>query len=195
MTVRLLLVLGGSYLLGCFLAAYYVTRWRHGADIRASGSGNAGTRNMARVYGPFDAGLTLVLDALKGVIAVVAGIMLVGAEWAGALALLAAIVGHIWPVQLAFHGGKGAATGLGGLLVIAPLACLALVGCGALAFAITKDFFRSGLIAVGLAAPMLLVFRHDLATSAVVAAISAICLVVNHPLLDAPRQPRPSQPT
>jgi glycerol-3-phosphate acyltransferase PlsY len=49
------------------------------------------------VYGPADALLTLVLDAAKGAIAVFAGLVLVGSEWAAALALLAAIIGHIWP--------------------------------------------------------------------------------------------------
>ena len=190
MSFRLIAVLTGSYLLGCFLSAYYVARWRHGVDIRASGSGNAGARNMARVHGLFDAGLTLFLDATKGAIAVVAGAWLVGPEWAGALALTAAIVGHIWPVQLSFHGGKGAATGLGGMLFIDPVACLALLGVGAVAFALTTDFFKSGLIAIGLAAPMLYVYRHDAATVGVVALASFLCLVINHPVLDIPRQPR-----
>ena len=190
MSFRLIAVLTGSYLLGCFLSAYYVARWRHGVDIRASGSGNAGARNMARVHGRFDAGLTLFLDATKGAIAVVAGAWLVGPEWAGALALTAAIVGHIWPVQLSFHGGKGAATGLGGMLFIDPVACLALLGVGAVAFALTTDFFKSGLIAIGLAAPMLYVYRHDAATVGVVALASFLCLVINHPVLDMPRQPR-----
>ena len=224
MSFRLIAVLTGSYLLGCFLSAYYVARWRHGVDIRASGSGNAEhaadqqlrTREAlaehvhqrdgpaladvahrrtkmgqrGRVQGLFDAGLTLFLDATKGAIAVVAGAWLVGPEWAGALALTAAIVGHIWPVQLSFHGGKGAATGLGGMLFIDPVACLALLGVGAVAFALTTDFFKSGLIAIGLAAPMLYVYRHDAATVGVVALASFLCLVINHPVLDMPRQPR-----
>ena len=189
MTLRMIAVLAGSYLLGCFLAAYYVTRWRHGVDIRSAGSGNAGARNMARVYGLFDAGLTLVLDAAKGAVAVLAGYWLLGYDWQAALALTATIIGHIWPVQLSFHGGKGAATGLGGMLVIDPVACLALLGVGAVSFALTADFFKSGLIAIGLAAPMLYVFRHDLATVGVIAMASFICLVVNHPVLDAPRKP------
>lgn len=188
----LIAVLVGSYMLGCLVAAYYVTRWRRGVDIRASGSGNAGARNMARVYGPFDAAITLVLDAAKGAIAVSAGLYFVGTEWAGVAALLAAIVGHIWPAQLGFHGGKGAATGLGGILVLDPLASLALLGAGAVFFVITKNFYRSGLVAIALAAPMLAVFGHDAATIAVAAVTSLVCLVVHHPVIDARRQPRTS---
>jgi acyl phosphate:glycerol-3-phosphate acyltransferase len=187
---RLIAVLVACYVMGCFVAAYYMTRWRRGVDIRASGSGNAGARNMARVYGMTDAVITLVIDAAKGALAVLAGLAFVGPEWAGVAALMAAIVGHIWPVQLAFHGGKGAATGLGGIVALDPLAALALLAAGATWFAFTRDFYRSGLIAIGLAAPMLWLFRHDLATVAVAAVTSLLCLVIHHPVLDAPRQPR-----
>ena len=190
MPLTLIAVLAGSYILGCFVAAYYVTRWRRGVDIRASGSGNAGARNMARVYGLSDAAITLAVDAAKGAIAVLAGLSLVGPDWAGVAALLAAIVGHIWPAQLGFHGGKGAATGLGGVLTLDPLTAIALLAAGALAFAVTRDFFRSGLVAIGLAAPMLALFGHDAPTVALAAITSLLCLVVHHPVLDAPRQPR-----
>lgn len=181
----LIAVLAGSYVLGCFLAAYYVTRWRHGVDIRASGSGNAGARNMARVYGMPYAVLTLVLDGAKGAIAVWAGLYFVGAEWAGVAALLAAMVGHIWPVQLGFRGGKGVATGLGGIVFLDPLAVLALIGVGIVVFAVTRDFFRSGLLAIGLAAPMLAAFGHDMATVGLSAITSVLCLTMNHPKFDA----------
>ncbi len=187
--VRLLLVAAGSYLLGCVVAAYYITRLKHGADIRGAGSGNAGARNVARVYGLGWAALTLIFDAAKGAIAVLAGLYFVGPEWAGVAALLAAIVGHIWPVQLSFHGGKGAATGLGGILVLDPLAALALLGVGAVCLAITRDFFKSGLIAIGLAAPALWLFKHDITTVAVAAVASALCLAVMHPVLDDRRNP------
>ena len=130
-----------------------------------------------------------VIDAAKGAVAVLVGFWVLGNEWQAALALTATIVGHIWPVQLSFHGGKGAATGLGGMLVLDPVACLALLGVGAVSFALTTDFFRSGLIAIGLAAPALYIYRHDLATVGVVAVASFLCLIINHPVLDAPRQP------
>jgi glycerol-3-phosphate acyltransferase PlsY len=187
---RLIAVLVACYLLGCFVAAYYVTRWRRGVDIRASGSGNAGARNMARVYGMTDAVITLVLDATKGAIAVVAGLAFIGPEWAGLAALLAAIIGHIWPIQLSFHGGKGVATGLGGILFLNPVVALALLAAGAMWFAFSRDFFRSGLVAIAFTAPMLWLFGHDMPTIAVALVTSAICLAVNHPILDARRQPR-----
>lgn len=145
---------------------------------------------MARVYGITDAAITLVIDALKGAVAVMAGLTIVGPEWAGVAALLAAIVGHIWPVQLGFHGGKGAATGLGGILVLDVTAALALLAAGAIWFGFSRDFFRSGLVAIGLAAPMLWLFGHGPETIAITAVTSLLCLVVHHPYLDAPRQPK-----
>lgn len=186
-------MLAGCYALGCFVAAYYVTRWRYGVDIRRAGSGNAGARNMARVYGWSGAIVTFLVDAGKGAVAVLAGLYFVGAEWAGVAALLAAVIGHIWPLQLAFHGGKGAATGLGGILVLDPIAATALLGIGAMTFAMTRDFFRSGLVAIGLAAPMLWVLGHAVSTVLLAAVTSFVCLIVNHPVLDAPRQPRPGR--
>ena len=190
MPLTLIAVLVGCYALGCLVAAYYITRFRHGVDIRQSGSGNAGARNMARLYGWPDAIATLVFDALKGVIAVKVGLYFVGAEWAAVLALAAAIIGHIWPAQLQFHGGKGVATGLGGFLTLDPFASLAVLGVGLLMFAVTRNFFRSGLVAIGLAAPTLAVFGHSFATVALAAATGLLCLVVHHPALDAPRLPK-----
>ena len=179
-----------SYALGCFVAAYYVALWRRGVDIRHSGSGNAGARNMARIYGPADAVLTFALDAAKGALAMAAGLWLTGHDWGGVVALTAAIAGHIWPVQLRFHGGKGAATGLGGILVLDPAVTLALLAGGAVMFAVTRNFTRSGLTAIALSAPMLAVFGHDMTTVASTVVASALCLVVHHPVIDAPRQPR-----
>ena len=145
---------------------------------------------MARVYGMSDAIITLVLDAAKGALAVWAGLYFVGPEWAGLAALLAAMVGHIWPVQLEFHGGKGVATGIGGFLVLDPVATLTLMGLGLAFFAVTRDFYRTGLVAIGLIAPTLAVFRHDMSTIAVAAVTSLLCLLMNHPIIDDRRAPR-----
>jgi glycerol-3-phosphate acyltransferase PlsY len=190
MTVNLIAVLVGSYLLGCVVAAYYITRYRHGVDIRTLGSGNAGATNVGRLFGKAEMAATLLLDALKGAIAVAAGYYLVGPDWAAVLALAAAIIGHIWPVQLRFHGGKGVATGLGGFLTLNPLATLAAIGIGLVVYAITRQYFRSGLAVIGFAAPMLWAFGHSIAAVMLAAATSVLCLVVHHPAIDAPRQPQ-----
>lgn len=189
MIPRLIAVLVGSYLLGCIVAAYYIVRLRHGVDIRTLGSGNAGATNVGRLYGKDEMAITLVLDALKGSIAVAAGYFFVGPDWAAVLALAAAIIGHIWPLQLKFHGGKGVATGLGGFLTLNPLAAVAVIAIGLVAYAITRRYFRSGLFAIGLAGPVLWAFGHSIAAVLLAAATSVLCLVVHHPAIDAPRQP------
>ena len=187
--IRLIAVVTGSYLLGCVVAAYYIVRFRHGVDIRKLGSGNAGATNVGRLYGKDEMAFTLVLDALKGAIAVAAGYYFVGPDWAAVLALAAAIIGHIWPVQLQFRGGKGVATGLGGFLTLNPLATVTVIVIGLVIYAITRQYFRSGLVAIGLAGPVLWAFGHSIAAVVLVAATSVLCLVVHHPALDAPRQP------
>src|SRR5262245_45444963 len=190
MLLSLFAALAGTYLLGCVVAAYYIVRFRHGVDIRKLGSGNAGATNVGRLYGKDEMAVTLVFDALKGALAVAAGFFFVGPDWAAVLALAAAIIGHIWPVQLKFHGGKGVATGLGGFLSLNPLASVAVIAIGLVVYAITRRYFRSGLVAIGLAGPMLWAFGHSLAAVVLAAATSVLCLVVHHPALDAPRQPQ-----
>lgn len=105
-----------SYALGCINAAYYWVRWIRGADIRDSGSGNAGARNVGRMYGRGAFVVVLLLDGLLGALAVGIGLFVAGTEslLPGGCALLA-MVGHVFPVQLGVRGGKGLAKALGAL--------------------------------------------------------------------------------
>jgi acyl phosphate:glycerol-3-phosphate acyltransferase len=106
-----------AYGLGCLNAGYYLLRWRDGRDIRQLGSGNAGARNVGRVLGRQGFALVFVLDAAKGVLAVTAA-----PHWAPEVAALCALLvtlGHVYPVQLNWRGGKGVATAIGALLALA----------------------------------------------------------------------------
>jgi acyl phosphate:glycerol-3-phosphate acyltransferase len=120
-----------AYLLGSIPFGYLIVRLRAGADIREVGSGGTGATNVTRRVGKGAGAATLVLDALKGVAAVVAARWLAGGgeegAWVVAAAAVMAVVGHIFPVWLGFRGGKGVATGLGVFLALAPLAVLAAV--------------------------------------------------------------------
>lgn len=103
-----------SYALGCFSTAYYLVRWRTGEDVRLLGSGNAGATNAGRVLGKWGFVVALVGDVGKGALAVWLADWLSGGDaWAVGLAVPAVIVGHIWPVQMAFRGGEGFAAALG----------------------------------------------------------------------------------
>ena len=112
-------VLSLAYLLGSVPWGYYLLRWRRGVDVREYGSGRTGMSNVLRTAGGRVAVLVLVLDLGKGVLAVVLARVIIGTTTAEVAAGLMTLVGHNWPVFLQFRGGRGIATGLGGLSIMA----------------------------------------------------------------------------
>lgn len=128
-----------GYLLGSIPFGVLVARAVRGVDVRASGSGNIGATNVARVVGVGPGLVVLALDAGKGALAVVlARALLPGADGVQALAGLCAVLGHIAPFSLGFRGGKGVATALGVLAVLVPAAALAGVLVYAGVFALSR---------------------------------------------------------
>ncbi|BAB05358.1 glycerol-3-phosphate 1-O-acyltransferase PlsY [Halalkalibacterium halodurans] len=116
----------GSYLLGSVSFSYIIAKKIKKVDIRQHGSGNAGATNTLRVLGVGPAVTVLLLDILKGVIAVVVTVQLTpdGDGWFAAAAGIAAIIGHNWPIYYGFRGGKGVATTIGVLASLVPLAAV-----------------------------------------------------------------------
>jgi len=116
-------------LLGSIPFGYLLVRLFRGEDVRQSGSGNIGATNVSR-KSPVLGAMTLLLDALKGIAAMVVAYKLadravpIPTYEQMALAALFAVVGHSYPVWLKFRGGKGVATGLGSFVLIAPKAVL-----------------------------------------------------------------------
>lgn len=122
------LILAVAYLLGSIPFGYLLVLIFHGEDVRKSGSGNIGATNVSR-KSPALGVLTLILDAVKGILAVQVAAMFsgFGAGDARMLRLMAAaallaVAGHMFPIWLKFRGGKGVATALGAFLRLAPLA-------------------------------------------------------------------------
>ena len=111
-----------AYAIGCLVGAYYVVRLRSGRDIRATGSGNAGARNVLRSGDRVSAAITLAWDIVKGALAVLLAQRIAHNDVATGVAIVAVVVGHIWPAQLRFAGGKGVATTIGAALVVLPRA-------------------------------------------------------------------------
>ncbi|MCC6246686.1 MAG: glycerol-3-phosphate 1-O-acyltransferase PlsY [Rubrivivax sp.] len=122
--VLLALALLGAYAIGSLSFAVIVSRFMGLADPRSYGSRNPGATNVLRSGNKAAAILTLVFDALKGVVPVLL-VRLYGARFglgdgAAAFVGLAAFVGHLWPVFFRFQGGKGVATAAGVLLALNP---------------------------------------------------------------------------
>lgn len=106
-----------AYVLGCFTSGYYLVRWLTGKDIRQIGSGNVGAKNVGRVLGAKGFLLTVAFDLTKGVLAVLIARHFTPDSVLVLLAMTAVVAGHVWPVQLGFHGGKGMATSIGSLIL------------------------------------------------------------------------------
>ncbi len=118
----------GAYLLGSVPSALLLVWTATGKDVRREGSGNVGATNALRAAG-WRVGLAVtVIDIAKGAVPVLV------MRWVDprpgwiAATLIAAILGHCFPVWLDFRGGKGVATGLGVFLVVAPLVAAAAIG-------------------------------------------------------------------
>lgn len=124
--MKAVLVILAAYLLGSIPFGYLIVRMKLGADIRETGSGGTGATNVSRRAGKLAGVLTLALDVLKGAAAILLAQRLLnsspGAAWWVAVAAIAVLLGHIFPVWLRFRGGKGVATGVGVFLVFTPIA-------------------------------------------------------------------------
>ena len=119
-----------SYFIGSFMGSMAMGKLRGGVDIRTMGSGNAGGTNALRTQGWLFAAGVVVIDIGKGVVAagVIPGIELpmagndpdISRTWLTISCAAAAVVGHVWPMWHNFRGGKGAATMMGTLVILAP---------------------------------------------------------------------------
>lgn len=120
----LLAALAG-YLIGSLSFAVIVSRVMGLSDPRSYGSGNPGATNVLRSGNKVAAVLTLVFDALKGYLPVLA-VFIWGPRWGlgegtAALVGVAAFLGHLWPVFFRFQGGKGVATAAGVIFALNPI--------------------------------------------------------------------------
>ncbi len=124
-----LVLLPIAYLLGSIPFGYLLVRFVRHQDIREVGSGNIGATNVLR-SGSKGLGIaTLLLDLLKGFAAVILARHLAPSNYDLAVATaVAAVLGHVFPVWLRFHGGKGVATALGVFLALVPAAALISLG-------------------------------------------------------------------
>ena len=138
-----------AYLIGSVPFAFLLTRGR-GIDLRHLGSGNIGAANVLRTTGIRSAIIVMLLDSLKGSVAVLAAQAMTTGVAAPVAAGIASILGHIYPVWLRFHGGKGVATAAGVFGVLAPIALSIASAVFVLTICVTR-FISAGSIAAALA--------------------------------------------
>ncbi len=134
-----------AYSLGCVQTGFYLVLALTGHDLRRIGSGSTGASNAGRVLGRKGFAFTLIMDAAKGALALATTIWFGASPIATATALVAVAVGHVWPIQLRFSGGRGVAVGLGALAVFDPRLLGILVAVTLLVWAISRHFQLGGL--------------------------------------------------
>ena len=140
-----------GYLAGSVPFAFLLAR-RAGIDVRVAGSGNVGAANVLRTTGAWRGVAVMALDVAKGVAAVLLVNPVAGGAPLAALAGAAAVVGHIYPVWLRFHGGKGVAVAAGVFSVLSPVATAVAAGLFLFTVWLTR-YISLGSIAATLALP------------------------------------------
>ena len=172
--LNLLVIVVLSYLVGSIPTSILISRKVRGIDIREHGSGNAGGSNVFRVLGWKYGVLVILLDALKGALAVIliARLYLGSFPFPNAtpfddftlvqiIAGLAAIVGHIWTIFANFKGGKGIATALGFLITIITVDMLIAFGIFLIVVFVSR-YISLGSITAAVSIPLILVARENI---------------------------------
>lgn len=144
-----------AYLIGSVPIGLIISKMKKGIDIREHGSGNIGATNVFRSIGKKEALLTFAGDVLKGFIAVlIAYFVLEKKEIWIAITGIAVVIGHMYPIFLKFHGGKGVATGFGTFIWMMPLAALSAMVIWGICSAICR-YVSLGSIVAALSLPIL----------------------------------------
>jgi glycerol-3-phosphate acyltransferase PlsY len=186
-TISLFLV---AYLLGSIPTGYIAGKLLQGIDIREHGSGSTGATNVLRTLGKVPGAIVLLIDALKGALAVAIAQAIfqlnqtsalpdVWQPYLVSLAAAGALIGHSKPIWLNFNGGKSVATGVGVLLAMCWPVGLATIGVFALSIAITRIVSISS-IAGAIAVTIWMVVFHQPLPYIIFALLGGIYVIVRH---------------
>lgn len=172
--LNLLFIILLAYLVGSIPNSIIVSKLVRGIDIRNYGSGNAGGSNVFRILGWKYGVLVILLDAMKGAVAVVVIARLYFGNFpfpnvtpfddftlVQIFAGLAAVVGHIWTVFAGFRGGKGIATALGFLITIITVDMFIAIGIFIVVVSLSK-YISLGSVSAAVSIPIILVVRENL---------------------------------
>lgn len=177
-----------AYIIGSIPTALIISRKYFGIDIREYGSGNMGATNAFRILGSKYGTLIMVLDVLKGMLAVGLFYLLpfyVSNEFERTnfmIALgLSAVIGHIFPVFADFKGGKGVATLLGMILAIQPVIAITCIGVFLFVLFLTRYVSLSSILgAIMLPICVLWIWNEDELTYRIFALLVAAMVIITH---------------
>src|ERR1700686_3729096 len=170
-----------AYLLGAIPFGFLLVKFTKGEDVRTSGSGNIGATNVLRTTGRAAGIATLVLDILKGFLAVSLASWLTGdaPEWTS-LAALAVMAGHAYPVFLKFHGGKAVASFIGAFLYLTPIPLLAALVVFVIVVAATRHISMGSIIAAASLPLATWLILHPPAPVLLVTLVAGVFIVSRH---------------
>jgi glycerol-3-phosphate acyltransferase PlsY len=168
-----------AYLIGSVPFALLVARKWGAKDLRRVGSGNLGAANVLRASGVTAGVIVALLDVGKGVAGVLVAARLDGSNATPAVAGLAAIVGHIYPVWLRFRGGKGVATACGVFAALAPVALPPALAVFLLSAWLTK-YISVGSVLASAALPPIAYAMGTPTPIVMVASAAAVLIVFRH---------------
>jgi acyl phosphate:glycerol-3-phosphate acyltransferase len=143
-----LIVMTFSYALGSITGAYYLVKYLAKEDIRYIGSGNAGATNAGRALGKAGFLLTIAVDAGKTWGALYATGLLFEGDGVFILSAVCVLLGHLFPIQLRFHGGKGVVVYLASALYLEPLTIAIMTITMGITFAALRKYTLSGFISM-----------------------------------------------
>ena len=173
-----LLAVLAAYLMGSIPFAQLLST-RRGIDLRRVGSGNVGASNVLRTLGVRPAVLAMMLDAVKGTVAVLIAQRLTNGVAAPVAAGLASMIGHVYPIWLRFRGGKGVATAAGAFAVLTPVAAVVAVGAFLLTVALTR-FISVGSMVAALTLAAWAIASDAPSIVGIGAAIGAALVLIGH---------------
>lgn len=177
-----------AYLIGSVPTALIISRKFFGIDIREYGSGNMGATNTFRVLGSKYGTIVMLMDILKGMLAVGLFNFLpsyMHNDWDKTNLMvglgLAAVLGHIFPIFADFKGGKGVATLFGMILAVQPVIAASCVGVFLLVLFLTRYVSLSSILA-GVALPIcvLWIWNDDVTIYRIFAVLVAFMVILTH---------------
>lgn len=177
--VEFILCLLVGYLLGCISPSYLLSRSK-GIDLRNVGQKNLGTTNAFMVLGKASGIVVMVIDFMKGFLAVkIAQLLFPEFAIAGIVAGSSAILGHIFPFYLKFRGGKGLAT-LGGMILSTDWRIFLLLAVIGVAVMLISDWGCAASFSTAILYPFFYFLRTESYISLVILEITCVCVIVKH---------------